>query len=691
MIPPKKILQYALEIGLILFALAIYTQNLQDFAPDKRIHGDEFSYLIGSGAVAHSVFQKTGAIPLWNPFIGMGEPLIENPFSYVLNPLMTWPVLLYGAYNGAKIAVLIHAAIMGVGGWLLAYSLRFRLPARLFLALVLAGSGSMVATIGDGFYQMALSQAYIPWVLAGVVGTLYLEKRWPIVVLAAATTLMIFAGTFWHVLPTAIGAGLLTVFALVGWDSARRRPLIHWRRLRRATVAGGFILGLAAIRLIPQFVNQDLVIHPNEMLRNTFSFGAVLFRHFQITPPTPDMNQTIMHYHYILPLSFAVGLVIVRGLLLIVDRRRPSLNDRPPTYLLLIPSLLMIVILTIWATENTPLVKFLYDHIRFLNQWRYVGRMGATASVFIALVAALWLDDLTLWIGGLTLAVRGARWSGTLVRAVLLLVLIGTGSLASLDVLNNWRIHSGLDTDATHERIVLTWFREQHPTEFMPILTWNFYRFLPHYEFLLRASFGNPDYRPLGLPSTLGTWQTMTRVLPQYALLFGDPVLNVLKTIGYKPVPGAPQPFKTPALYFTEQWPGYLFTTTLDRLNGPQREKPIYAFDTLPVTQYTHNIDAIKIHVNNYPLNSVLIVQETAYPGWTATINGTPVIVESVGERIGVQLPNDVEVAEVEFRYRPILLYQSAMVSGIAFIGFTVYALQLDRRLRPPRMIRRKK
>src|SRR5664279_4554740 len=62
-------LRYAVEIILILVVLALSTQSLQNWLPNQRVRGSEFSYLINSGVVAANVYHKTGAIPLWDPFI----------------------------------------------------------------------------------------------------------------------------------------------------------------------------------------------------------------------------------------------------------------------------------------------------------------------------------------------------------------------------------------------------------------------------------------------------------------------------------------------------------------------------------------------------------------------------------------------------------------------------------------------
>ena len=122
--------EWLLVIGLAVFA----ARNLLQMGPDLRVRGQEFSYLIGSGAVADVIYDATGGIPLWNSWMGRGEPLLENSFSYVNNPFMFFPVLAWGMYDGAKIAAVLHAVIAGLGGWLLGYVIGLKTGGRLLAA-----------------------------------------------------------------------------------------------------------------------------------------------------------------------------------------------------------------------------------------------------------------------------------------------------------------------------------------------------------------------------------------------------------------------------------------------------------------------------------------------------------------------------------------------------------------------------
>lgn len=321
------------EIALIIIFLLFVTPHQQNNAPDRRIHGAEFSYLVSSGVIAANVYHQTGSIPVWNPFMGRGEPLIESPFSFVLNPLMTLPIFWFGLHPGTKIALLLHILLMGIGGWTLGYSLKLGPPGRLFLGLVLGCSGSMAGAISEGFYQMALSQAYVPWVYAGLIGTLYGHERWPVGVLVVATSLLLFAGTFWYVLPTVLVSVLIVLFALI----QNRRTF--WTQIKRLLIAAGFTFLVSAVRLIPVVMNSAYIgDHPRELLdHGTQDFGVMLRLLFdsQLTFP-----RYALYYHYTLPVVFVIVVGIVWVYLALNDR----LPEMPHRWRILIPAGVMIFI-----------------------------------------------------------------------------------------------------------------------------------------------------------------------------------------------------------------------------------------------------------------------------------------------------------------------------------------------------------
>jgi 4-amino-4-deoxy-L-arabinose transferase-like glycosyltransferase len=670
-------LLYALEIGLIALVMLSVTHPLQNWSPDVRVKGPEFTYVINSGVVAANVYHQTGAIPLWNPFLRDGEPLLESPFSFVLNPLMTLPIFWFGALNGTKAAVLLHVVLMGVGGWALGYVLKLRSPGRLLLGLMMGGSGSMAGAIGYGFYQMSLSQAYMPWVFAGLLGTLRTRQRVYVGILAIAATLMTFAGTFWYVLPTAIAAAILVLFHLIGRENGRL--YIDVSMVRRLLWASVLVVGLGAVRLIPQAVNHDMINHPREALdKGIIPFETLAQLYFIPTVP-PPFDNIAMHYHYIIAPLVALALWVGRAALV---RNQRSWRPR-----IVIPGLLCILIFTVWAQEGTPILIWLYRTFPTLSEWRFVGRMMAAATPWFAVIAAIWLDDILETLHGTLkerITVEGRRWRlplnlGTVPAALGMILALLVGGYAGLDAARNWERMTGLEPASVYEEPLVYWLRSQHPHELMPVWTSSFFVYLPFYNTLTRAAFGNPDYSPDPLPSTVGHTNAMD-FPPPYAVGAEGRMVDWLTQIGFQMYPGSESVYGGGLIWYNPTAPTYAFAVHINDIAN--RLTPLTRNEAMPLTTYTHNIDRITVRLGDYTPGFVVVLQEVAFPGWQVTIDGQPATLESVGGFIGVRLPDKPFGSPetiVEFAYRPTLLYISGAITAVFALVIAAYLLRIDR------------
>ena len=670
-------LLYALEIGLIAIVMLIVTRPLQDWSPDVRVKGPEFTYVINSGVIAANVYHQTGAIPLWNPFLRDGEPLLESPFSFVLNPLMTLPIFWFGAMNGTKAAVLLHVVLMGVGGWALGYVLKLKSPGRLLLGLMMGGSGSMAGAIGYGFYQMSLSQAYMPWVFAGLLGTLRTRERVYVGILVVAATLMTFAGTFWYVLPTAITAAILVLFHVIGREHGRL--YLDVTMLRRLIWASVLVVGVSAVRLIPQAANHDMINHPREALdRGIIPFETLAQLYFIPTVPLPFDN-IAMHYHYIIAPLVALALWVGRGALV---RNQRSWRPR-----IVIPALLSILIFTVWAQEGTPILIWLYRTFPTLSEWRFVGRMMAAATPWFAVIAAIWLDDIIETLRGTIterIAVNGRRWTlplnlGTAPAALGMIAALLLGGYAGLDAARNWERMTGLEPASVYEEPLVYWLRSQHPNELMPVWTSSFFVYMPFYNSFTRAAFGNPDYTPDSLPSTIGHTNAMD-FPPPYAVGAESRMVDWLTQVGFQMYPGSETLYGGRLVWYNPTAPTYAFAVHINDIAN--RLTPLTRSEAMPLTTYTHNIDHVTVRLGDYAPGFVVVLQEVAFPGWRVTVNGQPATLESVGGYIGVRLPDKPFGAPetiVEFAYEPPLLYASGAITFVFALIVSGYLLRVDR------------
>jgi hypothetical protein len=674
-------MQHGVEIGLVLVVMWFATGVLQNWSPDLRVRGPEYSYLVNSGAVAARIFELSGTIPMWNPFIGQGEPMLESPFGFMLNPLMTLPIFWWGPVQGGKVAVLLHAAIMALGGWMLAYVLRLKAPGRVTAALMMGGAGGMAGAIGYGFYQMSLSQAYFPWVYAGLLGTMYYRSRRWIAVLAVAAALQIYAGTFWYVLPTALGCAAIVAFNLIRRDG--KRWFLDGGMIVRLLWAVVLTLGISAVRLIPVVLHHHLIDHPRSALDTVVDFELLLRTYF-----TPELikpfENIAWHYQYILPPLFAAFLIV--GRLIVALRRGAPARHVSYTWRVVAPALLMILVFTVWAQEGTPFLRWLYSLFPTLGEWRFLGRMMAAALPFFVIVAAVWLDDIWQFCAARLRDRRGhpairLRPAGVLV-AVAALATVGAGAVAGLDVSHNWWRAAGLESATYFERLPVYYLRQQHPTKFIMAWSGSFFIYLPFYEALVRASFGNPDYRPRAVESTIGVPEAMD-FPPEYGIGVEQHFFDWARFNGYRVRPGSREVINNDWVWEKPDAPSYVFAVHYNDI--VERVTPLTRYEALPIDTYTHHIDWIRVTLGDYAPGFVVVAQEVAFPGWMVEIDGQPAALESVGGLIGVRLPDKRDgspVTEVIFRYEPPLVHAMGWVT-VASVGvFALYTLRADRFVR---------
>lgn len=657
--------RYSLEIAFVLLVIVTFSAHLWDWSPEMGIHGQEISYLANSGLISGAVFQRTGTLPLWNPLMGTGEPLVEGPFSFVLNPIMLAPFMWLPALQAIKLSVLIHLLLAGIGGWVLGYTLRFHTAGRLMLACLLAGNGSFTGAIGGGVYQMGLSQAYVIWVYASLFGMLYRPSRAYAGLLVISATLLISAGTFWYALPTALGCLIITAFAIIRRDEAKK-----WRvdgvMFRRVAWAGVLILGLSAARWLPALVNNAYLNHPREGFVRPLTWGDLLGSYGKSF--IPYVANIGIEFHYILPPLFAL---LICALMLSLWRgfsHLPALTVSRAR--LLTVSIALIALFSVWGYGDLPLIRALYARFDLLSHWRILERMLAAATPFIALILALLFDD--------TITLLRRHSATNILRMIGVVVVIVVGVVATVDVLGNFKRTIGISPENSFNRAPLLALREAHPDGILSVATDNFFDYLPFYDTLTRADFANPDIRVQALPSTIGNRYTM-QLLPRYALGITPEYVAYLREVGYRPTDYVHPLYGADVLWEHDNAPEYAFVTPVHQVAVLRR---LGRDVTDPVSSYSHHFDSIEVRVPNSYDDRVLVVQETAYPGWTVTIDGQSAQLEVIGTFLGVRLPTRTPTDAptlVEFHYRPRWFYIGAIVTLFSAGVLAAYLLRVDR------------
>src|SRR5579871_1103567 len=125
------------ELLIVVIAALFASQNFINNDPSLLLNGREAEWLTNSAYLTVYDLRENGAIPFWQPYLAHGEPALDNPFSFALNPLSLWPSLVAGPQNGIKYSVVIYTIFAGLGGWLLARMLGLGSLARLLLGLIM--------------------------------------------------------------------------------------------------------------------------------------------------------------------------------------------------------------------------------------------------------------------------------------------------------------------------------------------------------------------------------------------------------------------------------------------------------------------------------------------------------------------------------------------------------------------------
>ncbi len=198
-----------------------------------------------------------GRLPLWNPLVGMGAPLLANYQSALLYP-PTWSTLLAYALGGvggmawwSGVLLALHLAWAAWGMARLAERVGVNPLAQIVAGLAYGLSGYLTARAG--FLSINAATAWLPWVLcyAGAPIGLSADSRPNFLKLTGSLAMLLLAGhaqTAWY---GVLLAGVWSAFW--AWRRAGRRSSLAaltgaWGGL---ALAGLLAAALAAAQLLP--------------------------------------------------------------------------------------------------------------------------------------------------------------------------------------------------------------------------------------------------------------------------------------------------------------------------------------------------------------------------------------------------------------------------------------------------------
>ncbi len=656
-----------------------------DSDPSRTLAGFESQWLTNSAYVASVSLHTTGRLSLWQPLLGRGEPAIDNPFSFTLNPISSLPSLLFDPINGIKYSVVLYTVFAGLGGWVLARILNLGWLGRLLLALLCIGRGNMHAEISEGYFQLAVTQAYFPWVVAGALAIIrFPTRRYPVVLLAVVFTLLFWAGNIYYTLPSLIMiAALVLAFAIKGGAGRHLGWRIDLALIKRFVLAGVLIIGLSAATSLPIFANQRYIGGHGDEPPNVFyqppTVAAAQFFLSDIYYPRDTWHQN--YYSFVSPVWF-VGLIFV--LLPPISPVIQRFGDSRLQRRVIAVGLFMILFFLFWGTGTNPVMRWAYANLPLIGQWRTLSRMLTVSAFWITVLIALRIDG--LW-NALVVSKRGNRLAARVLRApaikawfhyAVALSLIAVTTLAAREVLLTWDKFGALVNPPEMTWQCMNWLRAEHRGELLAV--WgNSYKDLD--VFLandIRFTHINADFHPLGMMPTIYPGD-LSDLLPEYLISFDPDERRNWGEQGYTLVDGAPVTADgVPCLMQNPNTFSYAFSVPLTILQN--RENDLLLQQTTPIRSVNRQFDHVGLIVSGDPeQNLVVVAQELAYPGWRVTVDGLPAQLESVGQLVGVVLPPGAIPHRIVFVYDPPLLKLGGALTLMTALFCALYLLYAER------------
>ncbi len=344
---------------------------------------------------------RAGQLPLWNPYLGNGTPLIANYQSAIFYPPNWLSLILPLAYAFSWL-VALHLIWAGAGMVTFTRSLGLKPFGQVVAGLAFGMSQFLVAKAADSARADAL--AWIPWIIWAADQVLLSKKKSSkyIFYFALFAALQLLAGhaqTTWY-----------TYLLLAAWTLYRLfANRIH---ISRPFILGASLIlavGLAAIQLIPTaefLLNSQRSSEYGYIDAMVYSYSPQRL----VTLLAPDFFGNPARglffgyglfyedagYIGVLPLMLALGLLFSRIKLPHRSGLEPdSVKPIFPNSLIAFLAGTMLVSFLLGLGANTPIFPFLYHYAPTFNMFQAPTRIMVWFAFSLALLAGIAADEWT--------------------------------------------------------------------------------------------------------------------------------------------------------------------------------------------------------------------------------------------------------------------------------------------------------
>jgi hypothetical protein len=327
-----------------------------------------------------------GSLPLWNPYVAFGEPLLANPQMQVFYP-PTWMHLVMEPWTWYAAFVVTHLLFTSAGAYYLARRLRASRLAAFLAGAGWVASGPLLSLVNNAHHLTGA--AWMPWVVAGTDAALASPSARRVCAAAAAVALQVVAGSA----DMCVLAALLAVAnALRHGERDRLIGLRNQALIRTGISVVALGLGLSAAQWVatlevagrssrfdqPERIRTYWSTHPGNLVQ------AVLPVPLHELPLSASARAALYESREPFLLSLYVGLAAAVLVLLGAFETRAG---RPI-------AVLLVVIVLIALGRHTPVFAAASTAIAPLRLLRYPVKALVAAALLWSLLAGLGLDAL---------------------------------------------------------------------------------------------------------------------------------------------------------------------------------------------------------------------------------------------------------------------------------------------------------
>lgn len=340
---------------------------------------------------------RAGHLPLWNPWLGNGAPLLANYQSALLYP-PNWLSLLLPLDLSLNWLLVLHLAWTGVGMVTLARSLGYR-PLGQVVAGLAFGLGQY-AVARAGFYSINAALAWLPWIIWAA--DALLPSQSPIsnlksqisraLVLSLCLALQLLAG---HAQTTWYTWLLLAAWTL--WRSLTFRAGALLTRYFLLSTSCLLALLIASVQLLPTFEylqqspRADAAEYEFVM---TYSFSP--WRLLTLLAPdllgNPARGRFYGYGNYLEDAVYVGVIPLLLALGGLINLRRRSTLHPPPSTLPVFLTLLLLVSLLLALGRNTPVFPWLYANVPTFDMFQAPTRLMVWFVFALALLGGWGAD-----------------------------------------------------------------------------------------------------------------------------------------------------------------------------------------------------------------------------------------------------------------------------------------------------------